>query len=336
MAKVAVMGGGSFGTAIATVMCDAGQDVTLWTLEPEVVDEINTSHTNAKYHPGIDLPESLRATLDTKEAVDEADILVLAVPAQTIGGNLVNWAPQFTGDPLVVSVMKGIELGTMRRMSQVIEQDGKIPVERIAVISGPNLARELVMRQPAATTVACIDDAAAKKLQDALTTDYFRPYHTVDVVGAEIGGSVKNVVALANGMAVGLGFGENAQASLITRGLAEMSRLGVALGANPLTFLGLAGMGDLIATCVSPLSRNRTFGENLGKGLSVDEVVAITKQTAEGVKSCQPILELATQHGVEMPIAEQVVQVVHHGMSPKKMLGHLMSRETKAEQGHDG
>jgi glycerol-3-phosphate dehydrogenase (NAD(P)+) len=236
-------------------------------------------------------------------------------------------------DAVVVSLMKGIELGTMRRMSQIIAEDGGIPADRVAVVSGPNLAREIAQRAPAATTVACPDEESAKRLQDACTTNYFRPYWTTDVVGAEIGGSVKNVIALANGMAVGLGYGANSQASLITRGLAEMSRLGVALGANPMTFLGLAGMGDLIATCSSPLSRNRTFGENLGKGLTVDETIAVTKQTCEGVKSCLPILELGRSHGVEMPITEQVVEVVHHGMSPAKMLGALMSRDTKPEMG---
>jgi glycerol-3-phosphate dehydrogenase (NAD(P)+) len=327
------MGGGSFGTAIATIAADAGNEVVLWTIEPEVVAEINASHTNDKYHPGITLPAQVGATGDAAQALDGADILILAVPAQTIGENLRNWKQHFSGQPLVVSVMKGIELGTMRRMSQVVHEDGGIPMERIAVISGPNLARELIQKQPAATTVASVDEESAKQLQAALTTDYFRPYFTTDLVGTEIGGAAKNVIALANGMAVGLGYGENAQASLITRGLAEMSRLGVALGANPLTFLGLAGMGDLVATCSSPLSRNRTFGENLGKGLSVDETVAITRQTAEGVKSCMPILQLAQAHGVEMPITQQVVHVVHDGMSPGDMLANLMGRSTKAEEG---
>ncbi len=335
MGAVAVMGGGSFGTAIAAVMADAGQDVRIWTIEPDVVAEVNTSHTNEKYHPAVSLPESVRATGDETEALEGAAIIVLAIPAQLVGENLRRWKPVFHGSPLVVSVMKGIELGTMRRMSEVIEQDGGIAKERIAVISGPNLAREIIVRQPAATTVASVDPEAAKQLQAAVTTEYFRPYFTTDVIGCEIGGSVKNVIALANGMAVGLGYGDNSQASLITRGLAEMSRMGVALGANPLTFLGLAGMGDLIATCTSPLSRNRTFGENLGRGLSVEETVAITKQTAEGVKSCQPILQLAESVGVEMPITQQVVKVVAEGMSPNDMLMALMTRSTKAEQGMD-
>lgn len=335
MGVVAVMGGGSFGTAISTVAASAGQEVRLWTIEPEVVEEINSRHTNEKYHPGITLPESIVATGDVAEALDGAEIIILAIPAQTLGENLRNWKPLFSGSPLIVTVMKGIEIGSIRRMSQVIEEDGGIDADRIAVISGPNLARELIQQQPAATTVASINEEAAKQLQKALTTHFFRPYFTTDVVGTEIGGSVKNVIALANGMAVGQGLGENAQASLITRGLAEMSRLGVAMGANPLTFLGLAGMGDLVATCSSPLSRNRTFGENLGKGLSVDETIAVTKQTAEGVKSCRPILQLAERYGVEMPITAEVVKVVHDGMSPTEMLDHLMSRSTRAEQGMD-
>ncbi len=204
--------------------------------------------------------------------------------------------------------------------------EAKREAERIVVE-----AREIAQRAPAATTVACPDEASARRLQDACTTNYFRPYWTTDVVGAEIGGSVKNVIALANGMAAGLGFGENSQASLITRGLAEMARLGVALGADPLTFQGLAGVGDLIATCQSPLSRNRTFGVNLGSGLTVDETIAITNQTCEGVKSCRSILDLAQAHDVDMPITEQVVQVVHHGMAPKDMLAAFMSRRPKKE-----
>lgn len=333
MARVAVMGAGSWGTAFGMVLCDAGGDVTMWAREPEVQESINTTHTNELFHPGVALPEQMVATGDPNEALDGASLIILAIPAQTLAMNLQAWRDLMAPDSVVVSLMKGIELGTMRRMSEVIAQDGGIQAERVAVVSGPNLAREIAQRAPAATTVACPDEDSAKRLQDACTTNYFRPYWTTDVVGAEIGGSVKNVIALANGMAVGLGYGANSQASLITRGLAEMSRLGEALGANKLTFLGLAGMGDLIATCSSPLSRNRTFGEHLGQGLTVDETVAVTTQTCEGVKSCLPILELGRTHGVEMPITEQVVSVVHHGMSPADMLNNLMSRGTKPEMG---
>ncbi len=333
MSRVAVMGAGSWGTAFGMVLSDAGGEVVLWAREPEVRESINVHHRNEMFQPGVVFPEDLRATGDPAEALAGASLVILAIPAQTLAANLAAWRDLMEPDAVVVSLMKGIELGTMRRMSQVISQDGGIPAERVAVVSGPNLAREIAQRSPAATTVACPDEASAKRLQDACTTAYFRPYWTTDVVGAEIGGSVKNVIALANGMAVGLGFGMNAQASLITRGLVEITRLGVALGARQMTFQGLAGMGDLIATCQSPLSRNRTFGVNLGEGLSVEQTIAITKQTCEGVKSCEPILQLARSNGVDMPITEQVVQVVHHGKPPADMLQAFMSRGTKPEQG---
>lgn len=336
MKRIAVMGSGSWGTGFGMVLADAGGDVAMWAREPEVVDEINRQHKNSLYHEGIELPPMMWASGDTAEVLRGAEIVVLAIPSQTLRDNLSVWKSEINPGATLVSLMKGIELGTVMRMSQVIAEVTGFPESQVAVVSGPNLAREVVERQPAATTVACADEARAQALAEATTTAYFRPYYTTDIVGVELGGAVKNVIALANGMAFGLGFGENAQASLITRGLAEMSRLGAALGANPMTFLGLAGIGDLIATCTSPLSRNRTFGENLGRGLTVDQTIAKTKQTAEGVKSCQSILDLATRNGVEMPITEQVVQVVHHAMPAREMLANLMSRDLKAEQGHDG
>ena len=333
MSRVAVMGSGSWGTAFGMILADAGGDVVMWSRDADIVRQINDEHVNERYHPGIRLPAGLRATSDEREALDGAPLVVLAVPAQSLRDNLARWREDLAPGSVLVSLMKGIESGTTLRMSQVIEEVAQIPPARVAVVSGPNLAREIALRQPAGTTVACSDRESAQRLQDACTTDYFRAYWTTDVVGVEIGGSVKNVIALANGMAAGLGFGENSQASLITRGLAEMARLGTALGADPLTFMGLAGVGDLIATCQSPLSRNRTFGVNLGSGLTVDETIAATKQTCEGVKSCQSILDLATRHGVEMPITEQVVQIVHHNMKPQEMLAAFMSRSPKAETG---
>lgn len=331
MSRVTVMGGGSWGTAFAMILADAGGDVILWARETAIADEVNERHTNERYHPGIALPRSITATADAEEALSGAHLVVLAVPAQSLRDNIEAWRGWFAPGSVLVSLMKGIEIGTSLRMSQVIREVADVDESRIAVVSGPNLAREIALRQPAATTVACSDEASAQRLQDACTTDYFRPYWTTDVVGAEIGGSVKNVIALANGVAAGLGLGENSQASLITRGLAEMARLGTALGADPLTFQGLAGVGDLIATCQSPLSRNRTFGVNLGSGLTVDETIAATSQTCEGYKSCQSILELAQRHGVDMPITEQVVGVVHHGVDPRLMLSAFMSRSPKAE-----
>ena len=331
MTRVAVMGSGSWGTAFAMILADAGGDVVMWGRDEALARQINDDHVNESYHPGIRLPAAISATTDEADALRDSTLVVLAVPAQSLRDNLARWRSDLDADSVLVSLMKGIEIGTTLRMSQVIEEVAEVPAARVAVVSGPNLAREIALRQPAATTVACSDRESAQRLQDACTTDYFRAYWTTDVVGVEIGGSVKNVIALANGMTAGMGFGENSQASLITRGLAEMARLGTALGADPLTFMGLAGVGDLIATCQSPLSRNRTFGVNLGSGLTVDETIAVTKQTCEGVKSCQSILDLAHRHGVEMPITEQVVQVVHHGTKPMEMLSAFMSRSPKPE-----
>jgi glycerol-3-phosphate dehydrogenase (NAD(P)+) len=331
MTRVAIMGSGSWGTAFGMVLADAGSDVVIWGRDAAVVDDIALRHRNEAYHPGIELPARMSATVDAIAALDGASLVVLAVPAQVLRANLGAWGAGIDDDAVLVSLMKGIEIGTTKRMSQVIMESADVSADRVAVVSGPNLAREIAERQPAATTVACVDETSARRLQEACTTDYFRPYWTTDVVGTEIGGAVKNVIAVANGMAAGMGLGENSQASLITRGLAEMARLGVALGADPLTFQGLAGVGDLVATCQSPLSRNRTFGFNLGRGLTVEETVAATRQTCEAYKSCQPILALGRDNGVDLPITEQVVQVLYHGRSPRTMAASFMSRDTKPE-----
>ena len=329
--RCAVMGSGSWGTAYAQVLADAGHEVVIWSRDPQVAQAISDRHENPVYHPGVVLPASIKATTDAAVALAGAAVVALAVPAQTLRENLTSWAPRLDSSALLVSLIKGIEQGSNERMSEVICEAAGVPVERVGVVSGPNLAREIIERQPAATTIASPVASVAEEFADASTTAYFRPYWTTDVVGTEIGGSVKNVIALANGMAVGMDFGENAQSALITRGLAEMTRLGIALGASPLTFLGLAGIGDLVATCQSPLSRNRTFGEHLGRGLSIDEATLAMTQTCEGVKSCQGILDLAHQHDVEMPITEAIVQVVHHGLSPAECLSRFMSRATKPE-----
>ena len=325
------MGGGSWGTAFAVVLAEAGSQVTLWTRGEEMAADINQFHRNSRYHPDVDLPESIIATTDPQEALQSAEIVVLAVPAQSLRANLKDWAQWISDEAVFVSLMKGMELGTSMRMSEVIAQATGADPQRIAVVSGPNLAKEIIARQPTATTVAASTQASAVAIQRACTTDYFRPYWTTDVIGTEIGGAVKNVIAVANGIAVGMGLGENSQSSLITRGLAEIGRLGVALGADPLTFLGLAGVGDLVATCQSPLSRNRTFGENLGRGLSVKETIAVTNQTCEAFKSCQPILELAQKLGVEMPITAEVVAVLHFDKPPRDLLSSFMARDTKSE-----
>jgi len=329
--RVAMMGSGSWGTAFAMVLAHAGCEVTIWSRDERTVEQITTIRQNRTYHPGVELPEGIAATLSAPEALAGAELVVLAIPAQAVRANLLQWKSDIPSAAVIVSLIKGIEIGTTMRMSEVIAQTLDTPSERIAVVSGPNLAREIVQRQPTASTVACTDSLTAQAVQAACTTNYFRPYWTNDVIGTEIGGSVKNVIAVANGMAVGMGLGENSQASLITRGLAEMARLGVALGADPLTFQGLAGVGDLVATCQSALSRNRTFGENIGSGLTVEETIDITRQTCEAYKSCTPIWELAREHGVEMPITEQVVNVLHHGHSPTVMAAAFMARDTRAE-----
>jgi glycerol-3-phosphate dehydrogenase (NAD(P)+) len=331
MAKVAMMGSGSWGTTFAAVLADAGSDVTMWGRDPELAATVNSDHTNPAYHPGITLPDSLIATTDFNQALRGAQLVVLAVPSQVLRENLTRWMVPIASDAIYVSLMKGIELDTNLRMSQVISSISGCSNDQIAVVSGPNLAREIIEHQPSATTVASESEDSALKVQSACTTDYFRPYWTTDVIGTEVGGAVKNVIALANGIAVGMGLGENSQASLITRGLAEIARLGVALGADPITFQGLAGVGDLVATCQSPLSRNRTFGENLGRGLTVSETISVTKQTCEAYKSCQPILQLANDHHVDMPITYEVVQVLHHGKPPAQLLTSFMKRDTKAE-----
>ncbi|MER5867957.1 NAD(P)H-dependent glycerol-3-phosphate dehydrogenase [Kitasatospora sp. NPDC002040] len=332
MTRCAVFGTGSWGTAFAMILADAGCEVTLWGRRAELVDAINATHANPDYLPDTVLPATVRATTDPAEALAGAEFAVLAVPSQTLRQNLAAWAPLLGPDTVLVSLMKGIELGTAKRMSEVIQEIAGVGPERVAVVSGPNLAREIADKQPAASVVACTDELVAKRLQAACHTPYFRPYTTTDVVGCELGGAVKNVIGLAVGMADGMGLGDNTKATLMTRGLAETTRLGLTLGADPYTFAGLAGMGDLVATCSSPLSRNHTFGTNLGRGMTVEETIAATKQTAEGVKSCESVLDLARRHGVDMPIVAAVVDVVHHGRPTQEVLAGLMARSAKPER----
>ncbi|MCX4547933.1 NAD(P)-dependent glycerol-3-phosphate dehydrogenase [Streptomyces sp. NBC_01387] len=332
MTRVAVFGSGSWGTAFAVVLADAGCDVTLWGRRAGLVDAINTTRTNPDYLPGIELPATVRATTDPAEAARDAEFTVLTVPSQTLRANLTDWAHLLHPGTVLVSLMKGVELGTAKRMSEVIEEVAKVPAERVAVLTGPNLAREVAGRMPAAAVVACQDEAVARRIQAACHTSYFRPYTNTDVVGCELGGAVKNVIGLAVGIADGMGLGDNAKGSLITRGLAETTRLGLAMGADPLTFSGLAGLGDLVATCSSPLSRNHTFGTNLGRGMTLQEAIAATSQTAEGVKSCESVADLARRHEVEMPLTETVVDIVHNGKAPVVALKELMSRSAKAER----
>ncbi len=331
MSKVAVFGAGSWGTAFSIVLADAGNDVTIWGRREEVCARINDKHENTDYLPGIELPPSVGATHDPEQALAGADLVVFAVPSQTFRENLTGWADLIPPGAVMASLMKGVELETLKRMSEVVAEVTGAGPERIAVVSGPNLSKEIARREPAASVVACADESVARMLQARCHSTAFRPYTSVDVLGCELGGAYKNVVGLAVGMAVGLGFGDNTTASVITRGLAETARLAMKLGANPLTLMGLAGLGDLVATCSSPLSRNRTFGENLGKGMTTEEIIASTRQVAEGAKSCSSLLALAQRTGVDAPIAEHVEAVVAGEQTAKDMMEAFIARDTKAE-----
>jgi glycerol-3-phosphate dehydrogenase (NAD(P)+) len=330
--KVAVFGAGSWGTAFSTVLADAGNTVELWARRDELSDAINQTRENPDYLPGVRLDPAITATHDPDEALHGASVVVLAVPSQSLRENLAEWAGLIPRDAVVMSLMKGVELGTAKRMSEVIGEVADLGAERVAVLTGPNLSHEIAARQPAASVIACADEDVARSLQALCHSRAFRPYTNTDVVGCELGGATKNVIALAVGMAAGLGFGDNSTATVITRGLAETARLGVALGADPYTFSGLAGLGDLVATCSSSLSRNRTFGEKLGRGLSVGEIAASTRQVAEGVKSCESIYQLAQRTGVEMPIVEHVAQLIRGDASVQETLESLISREPKPER----
>jgi glycerol-3-phosphate dehydrogenase (NAD(P)+) len=325
--RAAVLGCGAWGTAFGKVLADAGSDVVLWARRAELADAVNRTRENPDYLPGIVLPEGLCATADPGEALERADVVVLAVPSQTLRDNLAVVAAEIPSGALLVSLMKGVELGTTKRMSEVIREVADVPEARVVVVTGPNLAKEIAAEQPTASVVASTSLDAAAKVQHLAHTPYFRPYTNTDVVGCELGGAVKNVIALAVGMAEGMGFGDNTKASLITRGLKEITNLGVALGADPITFSGLAGLGDLVATCSSSLSRNHRFGARLGRGDSLEEILAEPHLTAEGYKSCQSILALGNKHDVEMPITENVVRVCHEGMRPMDMLSALMGRQ---------
>jgi glycerol-3-phosphate dehydrogenase (NAD(P)+) len=326
-----VLTAGSWGTVFAKVLADAGTDVCLVARDLDVVTAVNDSHVNPRYLPGIRLPERVAATTSASQALAGASLVVLAVPSHALRDCLAKWVPLVETGAIYVSLMKGIESGSCRRMSEVIVEAAGVDGDRVAVVTGPNLAREIAVEDPAATVVACPSVAVATLVQSACWTPYLRPYTNTDVVGCELGGAVKNVIALAAGMIEGLGFGTNSLASLITRGLAETARLGVALGAQPLTFAGLAGLGDLVATCSSPLSRNRTFGEKLGRGMTLDQVMAEQRQVAEGVRSCRPLLDLARGLAVQMPITEQVDRVLYEGLSPLEAVKDLMSREPGPE-----
>jgi len=329
--RVAILGAGSWGTAFAQIAADAGNEVSIWGRTPKTVEEINTDHHNFKFHPDNMLPKSITASTDAQKVLNDSDVVVLAVPAQTLRQNLSDWGSSIPRSAFILSLLKGIEVGSLERMSQVATEVLGIDEDRVSVLTGPNLAGEIIRREPAASVIACSNETNAHHLQDMCATPYFRPYTSTDVIGCELAGSIKNVMALAVGMAIGLGMGDNTKATVITRGLAETSRLGVAMGADPSTFAGLAGMGDLVATCSSPLSRNRSVGELLGRGSTMDQARAITKTTAEGVSSAPAVLALAKKFKVDMPIVEAVVDVVQNSLPPAEVVKRLMNRTTRSE-----
>lgn len=335
--SVAVLGAGSWGTTFAKILADAAtasgtdRSIRIWGRRREVVEQINAKHRNPQYLKDVELPASITASMDVDEVLAGADLVVLAVPAQTLRPQLRSWKHLVGADAMVVSLMKGLELSTDARMSEVICEELGIPADRIAVVSGPNLAMEIAREEPTASVVACSNGAAAGWIARTCTAPYFRPYTTEDVVGVEIGGIVKNVIALAVGICEGKQMGDNTKASVITRGLAETSRLALALGGDAKTMAGLAGLGDLVATCSSPLSRNHTAGRLLGEGLTLVQVAEKMTQTAEGIKSGQAVHELAGKLGVDMPITAAVVAVLAGKMSVDELGPRLLARELKPE-----
>lgn len=331
MAGVAVMGAGSWGTAFAAMCVDAGARTTLWARRAEVADEIRERRTNSAYLPEVLLDEALTVTADPGEALAHADVVVLAVPSVGIEDQLGRWGDAIAREATLVSLIKGVDVASLRFGSEVVAQSLDCDPARVVVVSGPNLARECAARMPSATVAAGTDRRRAARVQAAVMAPYFRVYTNEDRVGAEVGGAVKNVIALAAGMAHGMGFGDNTKAAVLTRGLAEMTRLGVALGGQPLTFSGLAGVGDLVATCTSPQSRNRTVGERIGRGEAVEVVVASMNMVAEGVMSSRAILGIAERLGVDMPITQGVVAVCHAGHDPHELVDVLLSRDAKPE-----
>lgn len=317
MAKVAVMGAGSWGTTFAKVLADAGNEVTIWARREDVADEINSQHRNGDYLPGIRLPKTLIATVDASAAMTGAEQVYLAVPSQSLRANLEVWGSAIPKQAILVSLMKGVEKETGLRMSQVITDSVGIGLERIVVISGPNLSLEIAQEQPTASVAASTNLDAANAVAAASNNSYFTTFTNKDVIGTEFGGILKNLIAVAIGIVNGVGYGENTKASIMTRGLAEISRFARAYGAKKKTMVGLAGLGDLIATSESPLSRNHKAGEMLGKGYTLREVSKRLSQTAEGLSSVAPILKLAEIKGVKMPIVEQVLAVMEGRMEPR-------------------
>jgi glycerol-3-phosphate dehydrogenase (NAD(P)+) len=326
--RVAVLGGGSFGTTVASLACRNAPAV-LWARRRDLVDEVNREHRNERYLPGFALPSTLRATDSLEEAVSTADVVVMGVPSHGFRAMLKELSPFLRPWVPVVSLAKGLEQGSHLRMTEVIREE--LPGHRAGALTGPNLAKEIMAGFAAASVIAIDDAMVASQLQTVFHSGMFRVYTNDDVVGCELGGALKNVIAIASGMGDGLGVGDNTRAMVITRGLAELTRLGVAMGGRESTFAGLAGMGDLVATCISPQSRNRRVGEELGRGRKIEEILAGMNQVAEGVKTAKVVLELAEERGVDMPIAREVYGVLYEGHSPRDAYRGLTRRPAGAE-----
>jgi len=328
---VGVLGAGSFGTSLA-LLCARRHNVTIWAREPEIADEINREHRNPSYLTQARLPENVRATSDLAEALHDRELVICAVPSHGVREVMRQAATFFPQQALLVSTVKGIESGTWMRMDQVFE-DVMDPVHhpRLVFLSGPSFAREVAEGRPTAVTLACREEAYAISVQESLSSASFRCYSATDVIGVELGGALKNVIAIAIGISDGLGTGQNARAGLMTRGLREITRLGVAMGADPITFLGLAGMGDLVLTCTGDLSRNRSVGIELGRGRPLDEIISGMNQVAEGVRTTAAAVELARRHGVEMPIAAAVHAVLEGEIAPEEAAERLMRRQLRPE-----
>ena len=327
LGRIAVLGAGSWGTTYAKVLADAGREVVLWARRESVAAAIRDGRTNEAYLPGVALPSNLSATSDIDAALRGVDAVALGVPSQSMRENLTVFRDSIPDDVPVISLAKGVEIGTGLRMSEVITRVGHVEPERIVVCTGPNLAVEIAAGRPTASVLACIDHEVAVAVQKACATSYFRPYTITDVIGAEIAGTGKNIIALACGLADGLRLGLNTSASLMARGLNEVSRLGSALGGDPATFAGLAGLGDLVATCSSPLSRNRTLGGRLAAGMTLEVAVAAAGgQVAEGAVSCRSVRDLAHRHAIEMPITEAVYLVCYRQLPPADLIRVLMDR----------
>ena len=329
--RTSVVGGGAWGTALALVLNERGHDVRLWSFESEVAESIRRERSNP-YLPGVALPKTLYATSDLAEALEGSQLVISVSPSQVVRSVMSDAAQYLDSSAIIVSASKGIEKGTLNRMDQVLSEElGGDIEDRFCVLSGPSFADEVAVRAPTAVVVASLDQRVADLVQGAFQTPWFRPYTNNDVVGVELAGAMKNVMALAAGMAAGLGHTHNTTAALITRGLAEMTRLGVALGARPDTFYGLAGMGDLVLTCTGSLSRNRTVGFRLGEGESLDAILSDMRAVAEGIKTAPGLKELARRCDVEIPITEQVCAIIEEGRSPAEALHSLMMRDLKPE-----